>query len=198
MPVQYRSIDGELVSSQWYTVLRDLRAAGVRFTVTEGKRTFARQRQLRQLYLNGRGALAAIPSHNAPHIRTGRFDHANDFGNAAGVMYALRRRGIRCALTVPGERWHVEANAADLQRYHQRHHGRVSVLPIKRGRRNNPAAVKKLQRRLRAIGFKTVRVDGVYGRKTRSAVGRFQRHHKLHVDYTVGRKTWDALARAVR
>jgi len=121
MSVAYKPIDGEQVSVQWYVALAACRAAGVSFNVNEGHRTMARQQYFWDLYRSGRGALAAVPSPHAPHIRTGRFDHAIDFNNAAGVMGWLRAHEIRCALTVPGESWHVEANPDDLARYHAAH-----------------------------------------------------------------------------
>jgi hypothetical protein len=107
MGVQYVPIDGELVSREWGIALRAMREDRVAFRVNEGHRTWARQAQLRALYLAGRGALAAIPSRNAPHIRTGRIDHAIDFTNAAAAIRWLRAHGLGAHLTVPGESWHV-------------------------------------------------------------------------------------------
>ena len=54
--------------------------------------------------------------------------------------------------------------------------------------------VKYLQRLLRDTwGYRSLVVDGDFGRRTRSAVRNFQREHSLTVDGIVGRKTWKAL-----
>lgn len=122
--VRYVLMDGELVSQQWYAVLSNIRKAGVVFHINEGHRTLARQTYFWNCYrcqcCNG-GHRAARPTPWAPHIRSGRFDHAIDFDNASGVIKALRDRGIYASLTVPGESWHVEANAGDLNAYYKAH-----------------------------------------------------------------------------
>lgn len=194
MVVIYKSIDNELVSAEWYTALTACRQSGVAFNVNEGHRTMARQTYFWSGSPNNprrtwRGNLAAYPSSNAPHIRSGRFDHAIDFNNAAGVMRWLRANGIRCSLTVPGESWHVEVNAADLRRYHQRQ----SVKSLRYG--SQGARVKWVQRQLRARGYKSVAVTGFYGEATRKAVWRFQKAKfgEQNADGVVGSKTWKVL-----
>ena len=92
--VVYVPFDGEQVSREWGIVLAQMRADGVPFRVNEGHRTMARQWYFWNLYRSGRGALAAFPSPTAPHIRTGRIDHAIDFNNAAGVLNWLHRLGL--------------------------------------------------------------------------------------------------------
>jgi len=191
--VAYTPIDGEQVSREWGVVLHDMRQAGVAFRVNEGKRTFARQLFFWRLYLSGRGNLAARPSHNAPHIRTGRIDHAIDFNNATGVVYWLRQHAIRATLPVPGESWHVEAPAAALVKYAADHGGGD---PVIRPRRPNPtAAVKRLQKLLAGLNL-TDTVNGRYDLRTRRAVRRFQHRHAMKVDGTVGPATWAALRAA--
>lgn len=114
MAIRYKDFDGEPVSIAWHRVLTRARQKGVKFTIRDGHRTMAEQAFLRRLYLAGRGALAAVPSIFAPHIRTGRPDHALDVGpDPASVQRLIRflnSRGLQARLTVPGEWWHVEAN----------------------------------------------------------------------------------------
>jgi hypothetical protein len=54
--------------------------------------------------------------------------------------------------------------------------------------------VRELQRRLRALGYRPGRIDGIFGPRTRAAVGWFQVKHGFHVD---GRATL-ALVRHLR
>ncbi|MDP2710780.1 MAG: hypothetical protein Q8O56_06140, partial [Solirubrobacteraceae bacterium] len=115
------TFDNRRVSSQWATVLNAARAAGVHFRLNSGQRTFAEQERLRAAYLAGRGALAAVPSHTAPHIRTGRPDHALDVDmyvgdGVQGLARWLRAKGASVAWTVPGEGWHIEVPRAHLER----------------------------------------------------------------------------------
>lgn len=198
MAVQYVPIDGELVSREWGVVLAAMRADGVAFRVNEGHRTWARQAFLRSLYLRGAGALAAVPSSTAPHIRTGRIDHALDLSNAAGAMRWLRAHRLDARLTVPGESWHVEVPAPQLAAFARRHPLDPVVRPyyVRPFRRNPPPAVRRLQRTLRALGFRSVPVSGRYGRRTRSALRRFQHRHGLKVDGIVGPATWRELRHA--
>jgi hypothetical protein len=125
MAVKYSAIDGEEVSGAWIGLLRDLRHVDhVDFNVNEGHRTLARQAELvreKGLWTPSNPTGAAAPSANAPHIRTGRADHAIDFDNAVGVIAAARKRGVTLRQTVmPHEPWHVEANLVDLHRYNAR------------------------------------------------------------------------------
>lgn len=198
MAVRYLPIDGEIVSAEWMTALASCRRSGVVFRVNEGKRTFAKQQYFRTLYLQGRGALAAIPSHTAPHIRTGRFDHALDLNNAAGVMGWLRRNGIGCALTVPGESWHVEANASDLAAYHRRH-GRTAARTIRKGSRPGKD-IAGLQVLLRQAGYlrSSWRAHRKYTLTVRRAVRAAQRDLGLTVDGVVGPRTLAKLKGAAR
>jgi peptidoglycan hydrolase-like protein with peptidoglycan-binding domain len=52
--------------------------------------------------------------------------------------------------------------------------------------------VKYLQELLNYYGY-TVSVDGIFGKKTETAVKQFQKSRKLTVDGIVGPKTWNAL-----
>lgn len=57
------------------------------------------------------------------------------------------------------------------------------------------SAVRRLQRLLRARGYKSVKVTGFYGAATRKAVWRFQRKKGLRADGVCGPATWRALRR---
>lgn len=133
MAVKYVIRDNELVSVQWAAALDAITKRGVDPIINEGHRTFARQ----QYFWNGWVRrlpgfnLAAFPSPWAPHIRTGRFDHALDLGNAADVHRELGEIGISSSWTVPGESWHLEANASQLGHYFTTHgqDSKYDVLP---------------------------------------------------------------------
>ena len=53
--------------------------------------------------------------------------------------------------------------------------------------------VKKLDRRLRKLGYKSVKVDGEFGSVTKEKVKHFQKNKGLTADGVVGEKTWKAL-----
>lgn len=121
MAVRYRTFDGKKVSGRWYVVLSAARKAGVRFTLTSGHRTLAEQWRLYRLWKAGRGNLAAFPSPNAPHIRTGRAAHAIDVNSLDGGEQRLenwldtRIKGVGADNTVPGEAWHLELTGPELE-----------------------------------------------------------------------------------
>lgn len=199
MAVKYVPFDGEQVSVEWSVVLHDMRGDGVAFRVNEGHRTWARQTYFRWLYDHVPGsALAAKPSANAPHIRTGRIDHAIDFNNAAAVILWLRGNGIRCSLPVVGESWHIEVDVQDLVAYAKVHGNSDPVIRpfyMRPFRPNNKDAVTSLQKMLRGLHMTKV-VNGKYGVWTRKALRRFQHKHGLKVDGVVGPGTWKALRKA--
>src|ERR1700754_3758512 len=112
-----RSFDGQRVSDDWYQALSAARRDGIAFRLNSGQRTLAEQQRLYDLYRAGIGNLAAVPSATAPHIRSGRQDHALDVDTAAGAGIGalrswLREHGLPTSLTVPGEPWHLEADSA--------------------------------------------------------------------------------------
>ena len=120
MAVTYRRWDADdRVSAQWFTVLDAARKAGVSFLVTDGHRTLDEQREAWERYLAG-GPEAAFPSHRAPHVRTGRVDHAIDVnakdGGAGRLAAWLRRRSAHATFPVPRENWHIEVPHDDLVR----------------------------------------------------------------------------------
>ena len=102
MAVTYRRWDADdSVSAQWFTVLDAARKAGVSFLLNDGHRTMAEQQVLFEKSKHG-GALAAFPSPTAPHIRTGRPDHALDVNAVDGGAGRLATwSGTRGARDVP-------------------------------------------------------------------------------------------------
>lgn len=193
----------ERVSRQWFVLLHDIRHRDrVPFHVNEGHRTMARQAELYRLYLEGRGALAAVPSDDAPHIRTGRPDHAVDFNNAAGVRRAAARRGVTLSFTVPGESWHLEADRGELARYYEANKARVLGIGCRTLRKGVAYGVdvKAVQRELKVCGFLGASrpVTGNYGLATRLAVKRFKKSHGLPASTVMGPRAREALARAAK
>ena len=67
----------------------------------------------------------------------------------------------------------------------------VSRRPLRKGSRNS--AVKVVQERLAAKGYKCGFPDGIWGRKTEKAVRAYQRANGLVIDGVVGRNTWAML-----
>lgn len=55
--------------------------------------------------------------------------------------------------------------------------------------------IKELQTCLKNAGFYKGEIDGVKGRKTRSAIKKFQKANGLNADGVVGKKTWEALSK---
>lgn len=123
MAVKYRSIDGELVSEHWFAFLSAARKDGVRFEINEGHRTLARQWYFYNCWRTKRcnnGNLAAYPSRNAPHIRTGRQDHAIDSDELQALIDYGRKVGVTILRTVRSESWHGEARASELAAFYKK------------------------------------------------------------------------------
>ena len=59
----------------------------------------------------------------------------------------------------------------------------------------NKERIKEIQVCLKNAGFYKGKVDGVKGRRTRSAIKQFQRSNGLKIDGIVGKRTWEALSR---
>ena len=55
--------------------------------------------------------------------------------------------------------------------------------------------IKEIQACLKNAGFYHGEIDGVKGRKTRSAIRKFQSANSLNADGVVGKKTWEALSK---
>ena len=196
--VSYVAFDGERVSTPWAAVLTAARRDGVVFHLNEGHRTMARQQELFDLFLAGKGNLAAKPGPNAPHIRAGRIDHAIDVDGSDALIAWGDRHGIALRRTVRGERWHLEAADVALIAF-AKQHGELEPT-LRKGQKGE--AVEVLQKRLRALGFVSLPGPGepghgFFGERTVSAVKRFQAKHELTADGVVGTQTHTALKLAI-
>lgn len=187
------SRDREMVSREWDEFLRAAHGAGWNGNVNEGHRTLARQAFFWANYLRG-GTLAARPSPFAPHIRTGRIDHAIDVSDSQALIDYGAKQGVTLRRTVRGEVWHLEASAADLIRFATRH----NPSPTLNKGVVNAAAVRDLQRLLKAAGSKRLLVNGRYDLATRRAVRRFQEKHGMVVNGIVTPHVWARIRKAAK
>ncbi len=107
------SVDGKLVevrTAQAFSAMRSAaRSAGVNITVVSGFRTMDQQRYLYNLYLAGRGNLAARPGYS--NHQSGLALDLNT--SSSGVYNWLSRNASRYGFrrTVPSEAWHWERPA---------------------------------------------------------------------------------------
>lgn len=126
------------VSVEWHAVLTAARRDGVSFLVTDGHRTFAEQADRFAVFQRDGHPVAARPSDTAPHIRTGRPDHAIDVnaldGGAGRLAAWLRRNGADATFPVPGEAWHIEVPRDDLERLARRVGDPLAAYPEKERR----------------------------------------------------------------
>lgn len=139
MAVKYRRWDADdRVSAQWYAVLSAAKADGVRFLVTDGHRTMGEQQQRWDTFQRFGRPVAARPSPTAPHIRSGRPDHAIDVnaldGGAGRLAAWLRSHGAGATFPVPGEAWHIEVPREDLERLAARFSDPLAGFPAKERR----------------------------------------------------------------
>lgn len=163
MAVHYRELhfhspDHEKVSNQWYVLLYNInKYSKGSWIVTEGHRTMARQAELvaeKGVWSPSNPHGAAVPSPRAPHIRTGRPDHAIDVAPGADFLIAAaKRRGVTLTRTVPGEPWHLEANAAQLKRYYDKNHKKVFAKPKPKPK---PKPKKKSATKVSSRGVKMI------------------------------------------
>ena len=73
--------------------------------------------------------------------------------------------------------------------------GKTNVGIKEKRSRKDKERVKELQACLKNAGFYKGEVDGVKGRKTRSAIRKFQSANDLTADGVVGKRTWEALSK---
>jgi hypothetical protein len=137
--INYRRWDADdRVSAEWHAVLTAARRDGVAFVVTDGHRTLAEQADRFAVFQRDGHPVAARPSPMAPHIRTGRPDHAIDVnaldGGAGRLAAWLRRHGAGATFPVPGEAWHIEVPRTDLERLARRVSDPLAGYPAKERR----------------------------------------------------------------
>jgi hypothetical protein len=149
-------------------------------------RSYAQQSYFWNLYKSGRGNVAAVPGTSN-----------NGWGRAVDVASPAMARAISRVMGRFG--WSHAEGARVGEWWHYTYVGgayKPKTKPFRNLRmKSQGARVKWVQRRLRAKGFKSVKVTGFYGEATRNAVRRFQRKHRLTADGVVGRATWRALSR---
>lgn len=123
MAIRYARFRGKRVSKKWYVVLRHVERRGIKFSLNSGHRTIREQLALFRQNMHLVGGrwipkpgrpLTAFPSPIAPHVRTGRADHALDLDNALAVARHLHAHGLHPSFPVFGEPWHLELPGAEL------------------------------------------------------------------------------------
>jgi peptidoglycan hydrolase-like protein with peptidoglycan-binding domain len=139
-------------------------------------------------------AAAASRAVNWPTVRPGAKGE-----RVRVIQYLLNQHGVRVA--VDGS--YGKSTTAGVKTFQRAKHltadGIVGsatwqklIVTIRRGSRGD--AVRALQHQLRfQYGYKSVAVDGTFGRATEAAVKDFQSKRKLHADGIVGSATWKAL-----
>lgn len=193
----YTTHRGKRVSHA-HSVLLDAyeRKTGRALYINQGARTLAEQARFWFNYLYRGGPLAARPWGGAPHIKWGRQNHALDINApepARSVAQFYRANGVPVVFNVPGEPWHMDTlDEAKLIRTADRLDRSLASPTIRRGSMNR-TGIRRLQTLLRAVGYRSVRVNGKYDLTTRRAVRRFQKKKRLPVDGVVGDRTWAAL-----
>lgn len=118
--------DGHPVSKPWHSVLVHARRMGVEFTVTDGRRTLAMQRQRVRdhgVWSASNPTGAARPSLAAPHINFYRANHAIDVGRGAvNLVSFLQKEGAHTVVRpIPAEPWHIEIGHDTLVRLGNRY-----------------------------------------------------------------------------
>lgn len=73
--------------------------------------------------------------------------------------------------------------------------GKSNVSIKHRNSSQSKERVREIQTCLKNAGFYKGEIDGVKGRKTRSAIRKFQGENGLAADGVVGKKTWEALSK---
>jgi peptidoglycan hydrolase-like protein with peptidoglycan-binding domain len=108
--------------------------------------------------------------------------------NSTGIFQAPAMKGEKSeAKSVKKTKVNMKGVAAALAKLGEQ----VARRPLRRGSRNS--AVKVVQERLAAKGYRCGFPDGIWGRKTEKAVRHYQRDNGLVVDGIVGKNTWARL-----
>jgi hypothetical protein len=156
-------------------------------------RTYEMQEYFWNEYLAGRGNLAAEP---------GTSNHGWGLAVDLAATWMLKIFGKRIASALGwkkteafSEWWHFNY-VGGFRRPNPGINSKYPIARIGSGGFGQKWFVKKLERRLKRLGYKWVKVDGEFGPATRKAVRDFQSKKGLSVDGVVGRKTWIALEAA--
>lgn len=147
-------------------------------------RTYEQQVYFWNLYISGRGNLAARPG-TSNHGEGLAVDLASQ--RMRWIVDQIGRKyGFAKAWSdAPGEWWHIKWRVGQYPAV------KKAFTPLREGSRGS--RVTSVQKRLRLIGFTSVRATGYYGVATRKAVWRFQNKHGLNPDGVVGPATWQKL-----
>lgn len=149
-------------------------------------RPYADQLYFWNLYLSGRGNLAARPGSSnhgwglAVDLASPRMRQIVD---AVGSNFGWAKRWS----DAPSEWWHLKYRSG-IWNGKAPHTTRPTLRPGTKA-----AKVRQVQGLLRKKGFKSVTVTGYYGKATLSAVKRLQKAHHLTPDGIIGPSTWKAL-----
>ena len=162
-----RLFDGRQCSNPWRRILLAARADGVGFVLNSGYRSYAKQAALYALYRARRGPIAAKPG-TSTHNMTG-WRQGMDIGPSPAAVGALlrwmKRHGLRAALTVRGEWWHLnlldppsegqlramEKDANHAGRYEASLRRRLAAAYKSRSRQTRRSRVGFFNRRIQAI-----------------------------------------------
>jgi peptidoglycan hydrolase-like protein with peptidoglycan-binding domain len=159
-----------------------MKAAGMPTgSVVSAYRTYAEQKRLYQLYLAGKGNLAAKPGTSNHEGGLAMDVTAGSKQQKWLVANSTKHGWVR---DVPSEAWHFHYIAAKDQ---------VNPTPTLR-RGDKGAAVTRLQTALNAAGYSVGAADGIFEVKTELAVRSLQKAANLTADGIVGPKTWAALS----
>jgi hypothetical protein len=151
-------------------------------------RSYEEQVYFWNLYKSGKGNLAAYPG-TSNHGLGKAIDLA-----AWPMKVILDRFGARVGwkkIEAFNEWWHYNY-VGGFKRPNPGINARYPIARKGSGGFGQKWFVKKLERRLRRLGYK-VKVDGSFGIVTKGAVENFQKNKGLKVDGVVGAKTWQVL-----
>lgn len=163
--------------------------------VIAGYRTYSRQVYFWNLYLSGRGNLAARPG-SSNHGWGLAVDLASQWDRWAVDQIGRTYGWSKAWSDAPSEWWHIKYQSGVW-------HGKVAPSGprvLKQGMRGND--VKEVQTYLLRGGYlhkgdrtHPPAIDGTYGAGTKAAVQRFQRGNKMKADGVTGPATISALRR---
>lgn len=153
--------------------------------VRSAYRTYSQQVYFWNLYLSGRGNLAARPgtSNHGWGLAVDLYSQQDRWMvDQIGAKYGFAKRWS----DAPSEWWHIKYRSGVWNG-----HVPSTFVPLHYGMRG--ARVKTLKHGLRSLGFNSVDTSNIFGKATLAAVKRVQKKHHLRVDGIVGPKTWHVI-----